>query len=191
MAETKPRGPGLRFNRPTRCVENPTPSVELPVGSRRCFNKQVDDMKISRSQRFRRHLQITGMAWLSLAMGSCSAGAETFQHGGSTAIIEQSGGSGTSRSEVSRYSDGQRIVTQDGSNMDVTIQGSGVTPEPGDVGSYPPFDADRFSHGSFDQRRPPSEAEVRTGADCAGCTPSRLREAFRQEMLERMGGDFR
>jgi len=43
-----------------------------------------------------------------------SAAAETFQHGGSTTTIEQSGGSGASRSQVIRDKDGQTIITETG-----------------------------------------------------------------------------
>jgi hypothetical protein len=63
-----------------------------------------------------------GLILLSLALGSASA--DTFRYGGSTATIEQ-GGDGTSRSEVTRYQDGQKIVTQDGNSTDITIQGGG------------------------------------------------------------------
>lgn len=134
-------------------------------------------------------LQITGIACFSWAVGSWSAGAETFQHGGSTTVIEQSG-AGASRSEVSRYPDGQRIVTQDGSNTDITIQQGGAMPDSGGIGSYSQSQADRFSQGFFDERRPPSESGARTDDDCLACPPSRLREAFKQQMLERMGGGY-
>jgi hypothetical protein len=63
-----------------------------------------------------------GLILLSVAVGAGSARAETFQHGGSTATIAQSGGD-TSRSEVTRCGDGQKIVTQDGNSTDITIQG--------------------------------------------------------------------
>ncbi len=135
-------------------------------------------------------LQITGIACFSLAVVSCSAGAETYQHGGSTTVIEQSGGAGASRSEVSRHPDGQRIVTQDGSNTDVTVQHSGARPDSGDIGGYSQSEADRFSQGFFDERRPPSESGARTGGDCLDCPPSRLHEAFKQQMLQRMGGGY-
>ena len=51
-----------------------------------------------------------------------SASAETHRRGGSTAIIQQSGGSGKSESRITRYKDGQKIITHDGRSTDLTIQ---------------------------------------------------------------------
>ena len=114
-------------------------------------------MKTSSSSACKAGLRLTGFVLLSAAVGACSAGAETFQHGGSTTIIQQSGGNSTSTSEVTRYADGQRIITQDGSSTDITVQRSGDYP-PSNVGWEHP--------------------------------DSNTREAFKQQMLERMRSDW-
>ena len=80
-------------------------------------------MKTSNASRHKAGLVATGLILLSVVFGMSAAGAQAFRNGGSMAIIEQSGG-GTSRSEVIRYQDGQKIVTRDGGSTDITIQGS-------------------------------------------------------------------
>ena len=72
-------------------------------------------MKTSNSSVRKTTLGISGLILLSVAVGTGSASADTFRYGGSTATIEQHGG-GASQSEVTRYQDGQKIVTQDGNS---------------------------------------------------------------------------
>jgi len=147
-------------------------------------------MKTSSSSACKAGLRLTGFVLLSAAVGACSAGAETFQHGGSTTIIQQSGGNGTSTSKVTRYEDGQRIITQDGSSTDITVQRSGDYP-PSNVGwEHPDSSADRFDRSSIEERFSHSDSDRRSASDCSGCTASSTREAFKQQMLERMRSDW-
>jgi len=119
--------------------------------------------------------------------GAGFAGAETFTSVGSTTIIEQSGG-GVSRSEVTRYPDGQRVITTDGRNTDITIQRS---PGPRGHNAPPPSDqragqapaAGRFDP-PFGQERPTWHEDHDTGPDTSD--PSATAASFRERMLERM-----
>ena len=121
--------------------------------------------------------------------GAGFAGAETFTSGGSTTSIEQSGG-GVSRSEVTRYPDGQRVITTDGRNTDITIQHS---PSPRGHNAPPPSyqhagqapAAGRFDP-PFGQERPTwhEDEDDYTGPDTSD--PSATAASFRERMLERM-----
>jgi hypothetical protein len=123
-----------------------------------------------------------GLILLSLALGSASA--DTFRYGGSTATIEQ-GGDGASRSEVIRYQDGQKIVTQDGNSTDITIQGGGGSRAPDDGWGLPEWGDDRFDRQRIEER-------FSRGADAfPAFTVSAEREALRQQMLNRMRSRFR
>ncbi len=125
----------------------------------------------------------TGIALVCAIFGSGCASAETYRQGGSTAIIQQSGGSGNSESQVTRYRDGQKIITRDGSSTDITIQRSGGFPP--QRMEYPTIDGDRFDQ-RFGQERFPSIAPYeRSGTDYAK-EPSCGRDAFKQRMLDRM-----
>ncbi len=112
-------------------------------------------------------------------VASIGAGsAETYRYGGSTAVIEQSGG-GKSTSWVTRYRDGQRIITHDGHSTDITIQRQGRFAEsdsdekPYDRFDYP-FDRERFSRVDPYDRDRYFEREP--------C----LHAAFKQRMFDRM-----
>jgi hypothetical protein len=130
-------------------------------------------MKMSDASVCNAALGVGGLILLSLAVGAGPASADTFRHGGSTATIEQSG-NGTSRSEVSRYQDGQKIVTQDGTSTDITIQGGS-----GSLGD------DRFDRQRIEER-------FARGADAfPEFTVSGEREAFKQQMLDRVRSRFR
>jgi hypothetical protein len=130
-------------------------------------------MKMSDASVCNAALGVGGLILLSLAVGAGPASADTFRHGGSTATIEQSG-NGTSRSEVSRYQDGQKIVTQDGNSTDITIQGGS-----GSLGD------DRFDRQRIEER-------FARGADAfPEFTVSGEREAFKQQMLDRVRSRFR
>jgi hypothetical protein len=119
---------------------------------------------------------------LSLAIGSASA--DTFRHGGSTATIEQGGG-GTSRSAVTRYQDGRKIVTQNGNSTDITIQGGSGSLAPDDGWGFPERGDDRFDRQRIEER-------FSRDADAfPEFTVSAEREALRQQMLDRMRSRFR
>lgn len=121
----------------------------------------------------------TGMAFVFAMIGAGSAGAETYRQGGSTATIHQSGGSGRSESHVTRYPDGQRIIVQDGSNTDITIQRGSrfAPPDNGEV--YPETRVDCFKQRYIEERF------SRIDLDDQG-----TEEVFRQRLLERMRSVF-
>ena len=135
-------------------------------------------------------LCFTGILSVLAIIGTGLVSAETFRQGGSTATIEQSGGSGPSESEVTRYPDGQKIITRDGSNTDITIQrGSGVAPPDTDV-EDPETYADRFDRRFMEERFSRTDPDVLSGVDCSKCRSSCARDEFKQRMFDRMGGDF-
>lgn len=127
--------------------------------------------------------RFTGVVLLAALAGMSVVGAETFRHGNSTTVIEQHGGNGQSQSRVERYRDGQKIITRDGGNTDITIQRQGGGPRH-DGGSAHPDEPDdgflrRFFHWRFSGVAP----EHGDGAA--------QREDFQQRMHERMRRDFR
>jgi hypothetical protein len=81
--------------------------------------------------------RFTGVVLLSVAIGVGAAAAAIFQHGDSTTTIEQSGGQGTSHSQVTRDKDGQTIITHDGSSTDITVQRRSGAPAPDDGSEDP------------------------------------------------------
>jgi len=125
----------------------------------------------------KRGLLGTGVILLAAISGGRPTAAETFQHGGSTATIEQSGGRGPSQSQVIRSKDGQTIITQDGSSTDITVQGSGGSWPPDASGERPWAGADPVERGGIDQR---------FSDDGPACPAVRGREAFKQRLLERL-----
>jgi hypothetical protein len=131
-------------------------------------------------------LRFTGVILLSVAIGGGSAGAEIFQHGGSTTTIEQSGGSGASRSQVIRDKDGQTIITRDGNSTDITVQRRSGAPSADDGGEPPPAAADRFDRSWIEQRFSRTAPDGGSADDRSECPASSVREAFKQQMLERM-----
>ncbi len=141
-------------------------------------------MKTSNSSMRKVGLGLIVLLLLSAAGGAGSASADTFQHGGSTAIVKQSGG-GTSRSEVTRYKDGQKIVTQNGNSTDITIQGGSGSPAPDYGWGYSDWGPDWFDGQRFEER-------FSRGADSySQSSLSSEREAFKQQMLDRMRSGFR
>jgi hypothetical protein len=141
-------------------------------------------MKTSNASVCKSALEVGGLILFSLIFGSGSASAESFRHGGSTATIEQSGG-GTSRSDVTRYRDGQKIVTQDGNSTDITIQGGSDSLAADDSLGFPEWGDDRFDWQRIEER-------FARGVDAfPESTVSGEREAFKQMMRERMRGRFR
>ncbi len=80
----------------------------------------------------------TGFYWAGVALtlaiiGVGFASEEIYQQGDSIVIIKQSGGSGTSESQVIRDEDGQTIITRDGRNTDITVQRRSPLPAGGEL----------------------------------------------------------
>lgn len=129
----------------------------------------------------------TGFAFVAAIIGAGSAGAETYRQGGSTATIHQSGGSGKSESHVTRYPDGQRIITQDGSNTDITIQREGRFLPPDSGGEYPEKSVDCFERRLIEKRFSRMDLD---DADCFEGRSSCARVDFKRRMLDRMRSGF-
>ena len=140
-------------------------------------------MNASNSSVCNEGLGLIGLILLSVAVGAGSACAETFQHGGSTATIEQSSG-GTSTSEVTRYGGGQKIVTQDGNSTDITIQGRSGSSAPDYGLGYSEWGDDRFDLQRMGDRF------SRGADDYSEFTVSREHEALKRQMLDRMRSRF-
>ena len=141
-------------------------------------------MKTSNSSACKGGFGLIGLILLTVAVAAGSARAETFRQDGSTATIEQSGG-GTSRSEITRYQDGQKIVTQDGNSTDITIQGGSGSPAPDYGWEYSEWGNDRFDRQRMQERF------SRGADDYSEFTVSSERDVFNQQMLDRMGRRFR
>jgi hypothetical protein len=134
-------------------------------------------------------LIVLGLMLANVKAGSASP--ETYRHGGSTAVIEQSGGSGRSESQVTRYRDGQKIITQDGASTDITIQHGGAVPPPGTAHAKPSIS--RFDRPGMQQRFRSGFLDFLDDLDDADAfreQPESVREAFRQQMLDRMREPF-
>lgn len=72
---------------------------------------------------------------------------QVHQQGNSTAVIEQEGGTGKSVTDVIKTPQGQKIITRDGRNTDITIQNSGG----GGAKSTPDWkNRDRFAQAPWD-----------------------------------------
>ncbi len=140
-------------------------------------------MNTSNSSACKRGFGLIGLILLTVAVGAGSARAETFRHGGSTATIEQSG-DGTSKSEITRYKDGQKIVTQNGNSTDITIQGGSGSPVPDYGRGYSEWGDDRFDRQRMEERF------SRGADDYSEFTTSSEREAFKQQMLDRTRSRF-
>lgn len=136
-------------------------------------------MKISNLSVGKAGLGWAGLIVLSVSIGAGSARADTFQHGGSAATIEQSGG-GTSRTEVTQYRDGQKIITRSGNSTDITIQGGIGSLAPNGAHGYHEWGDDWFDSNLFQQRFLPGTF------DFPEFSVSGEREAFKQQMLDRM-----
>jgi hypothetical protein len=100
----------------------------------------------------------------SFSSMGCAA-TEVHQQGGSTAVIEQSGGSEPSRTQVTKTPNGQKIITRDGNSSDVTIQSNRPSGKGTNGAAKPQVDSDRFNRSSVSSR------------DCVDCpAPGRFRE---------------
>ena len=135
-------------------------------------------------------LRFTSMLLFAVAVGAGSAGAETFQRGGSMATIEQSGGNGTSKTQVVPYEDGQKIITQDGSSTDITIQRSASSPQHDYGREQPQSGENRFDRRSIEGGFSGQAPDERSAATCSGCVTSSASEEFKRRMLDRMDNRF-
>ncbi|NCC23508.1 MAG: hypothetical protein EOM26_13850 [Alphaproteobacteria bacterium] len=129
---------------------------------------------------------LIGLAVLSMSVVTGCAVAQTHTTGGSTAMIQQSGGSRPVESQMTRHRDGQTIVTQDGRSTDITIQRDSAAVASGaDVPRGIP-QSERF--------QPPSSLEgvssrfpvTRGGVDAVRETSGSMQDAYKTRMLERM-----
>jgi hypothetical protein len=129
---------------------------------------------------------LIGLAVLSMSVVTGCAVAQTHTSGGSTAVIQQSGGSRPVESEVTRDRGGQTIVTQNGRSTDITIQRDSAASASGSDGPRTTVQADRFEWPSrrdgFSSRFP----GISGGADDVGETSGSTQDAVKARMLERM-----
>ena len=117
--------------------------------------------------------------------------AETFRWGDSTTSVQQQGGTHQSQSDVTRFEDGHRIITQDGNNTDITIQREGRF-------NLPRSDAEqRFGDGNnrFDDpdlERRFSQPDISDSDRSPSTTPeiSQLQKLFLLRLMERLGWHF-
>ncbi len=131
-------------------------------------------------------LKVVTLAFLLATNGASCAGSRTYQHGESTTVIQQSGGEARSRSQVTRYSNGQTVVTQDGVSTDISIQG-----QAGRAADEARLSEPDHRVGSFNPS--PREEMARSRWPGVGAEPSEPRssrmsaqETFKQHMLDRM-----
>lgn len=113
------------------------------------------------------------------------AATEVYQQDDSTAVIKQSGGSGPRTTEVTKTPDGQKIITRDGNNTDVTIQRGGAwsSGKPsGNGATEPKIDQDRFGRGSQDyvdcppaSKIGPKDSDIPTAEEFKDRMRSRMR----------------
>ena len=146
-------------------------------------------MNTSNSAARKTNVQYIGVILIAAAVCSGPAEAETFRSGGSTAIIEQSGG-GAGSTEVVRYRDGQKIVSQNGGSTDITIQGDVGYPQPDYSWEHPESNADSFDSKPTEGRFPGFGPEESQANDCYSCPSASASETFRQRMFERMRNGF-
>ncbi len=191
----------MRAVNESRCLRATGPSIKNASRTRigrglACWIDRIQQsrckyMKTSNSLVCKVSLQLAGIALCSVALGAGSAGAETFRYGGSTATIEQSGGGGSSRTEVTRYKDGQKIVTRNGNSTDITIQRGNSSP-PLDYDWGPSqSSADRFDRESMEERFSRFDMYGEDFDDCYDCTTSSARaSSFKRRMLDRMRSPF-
>jgi hypothetical protein len=129
---------------------------------------------------------LLGLAVLSMTVVTGCAVAETHTSGGSTAVIQQSGGTRPVESRVTRDRHGQTIVTQDGRNTDITIQrdSASVGSDTDGLGEAP--QAERFDRPSSRDSVSSRFPATRGGVDELRETSGSTQDAFKARMLERM-----
>lgn len=59
------------------------------------------------------------------------AATDVYSHAGSTTEVTQSGGGGPNSTQVTRTPDGQKVVSRNGSNVDISVQSSGSSGDGG------------------------------------------------------------
>ena len=131
--------------------------------------------------------RLTAFAVLAFITNAGLAGAETYQRGGSTATVEQTGGAHDSETRITYFNDGQRIVTRDGSSTDITIQhNTGPSGSGGLI--FPWWGPEGFGWRVMDGRFSDRYlAEPGPEADNSS-EPSHTSEEFKRLMLDRMRG---
>jgi hypothetical protein len=129
---------------------------------------------------------LIGLAVLSMSVVTGCAVAQTHTAGGSTAVIEQSGGSRPVESRVTRDRNGQTIVTQDGRSTDITIQRDSAAVGSGMDGPPATPEADRFERPSSRDGVSSRFPGTPGGGDDVRETAGFTRDAFKARMLERM-----
>ncbi|RKT43074.1 hypothetical protein [Thiocapsa rosea] len=129
---------------------------------------------------------LLGLAVLSMSVVTGCAVAQTHTSGGSTAVIQQSGGTRPVESRVTRYRDGQTIVTQDGRNTDVTIQRDSAAAVSGTDGPRATSQVERFERSSSRDGVSSRFPATRRGVDEVRETSVSTQDAFKTRMLERM-----
>ncbi len=126
---------------------------------------------------------------LTLAVNPSTA--ETFRWGDSTASVQQQGGTHQSQSDVTRFENGQRIITRDGNNTDITIQREGYS-------NPPRFDAEqrfgeginRFDDPDLERRFSQPDTFDSDGSPSSTPTTSQVQKLFLLHMMERLGWHF-
>jgi len=119
-------------------------------------------------------LHVLYLAALAAVLGQGCSGEEIYRHGGSTAIIRQSGAGHAGAVRVSCYHDGQRIVSRHGGSTDITLQSGERAPASATVPCARWHDGQRF----------PSDAAL------SGPGGSAADDAFRERMRARMEQRF-
>jgi hypothetical protein len=143
-------------------------------------------MKISKFTVAEAGFGFMGVVLVSAVIGAGPVGAETYRWDGSTAMIQQSG---PSESQVTRYRDGQKIITQDGSSTDITIQRSGSPPPP-DIRPAPPA-VDRLDRWFVEERFSRIDPNDPLGPDCFASESPCAGDDFKRRMEDRMRGGLR
>ena len=117
---------------------------------------------------------IAAIIGMSFSTAGC-ADTQVHQQGSSTSVVTQSGGKGSSSTQVTKTPDGQKIVTKSGNSTDVTIQSSNSGSTSSGSGSKntnrTTIDEDRFTRGSSTRSQKRDDLSV---------------EAFRQGIRDRM-----
>ena len=131
-----------------------------------------------------------GVVLVSMLLGVGCVNAETFQHDGSTATIQQSGGSDKSKSRVTLYRDGQKIITRDGNSTDITVQRGSRFMRPDYDGEPPEVSIDWFGRGLTDKHFPRFGLDSRDDTDYSRGRILQTRDDFKQRMFGRMRRNF-
>ena len=105
---------------------------------------------------------------------------EVHDWGDSTTIVEQRGGPGSSKTRVTRQVDTQQVITRDGASTDISIQRGGRR-APATSGRG------RFDREGYTARFVLPDDRFTNNPLCSRWRASRLEQAFRLRILERLG----